>query len=88
MESFTNLGECYKSKSDFTEAIKWYDKALQLVSRESIQAYALKFEIASLYEAKKESAKALQLFSEVHEWNPEYEDVTARIKNIENQASE
>jgi tetratricopeptide (TPR) repeat protein len=88
MESFTNLGECYKRKNEFSEAIKWYEKALQLVSGESIQAYALKYEIASLYEAKKESDKALLLFGEVLEWNPEYGDVTARIKHIESQAAE
>ena len=88
MESFTNLGECYKRKNEFSEAIKWYEKALQLVSGESIQAYALKYEIASLYEAKKESDKALLLFGEVLEWNPEYGDVTARIKQIESQAAE
>lgn len=87
MESLTNLGECFKRKDEFSEAIKWYDKALQLVSEESVQAYALKYEIASLYEAKKDAEKALQLFSEVLEWNPEYGDVTERIKSIENQAS-
>jgi tetratricopeptide (TPR) repeat protein len=87
LESFTNLGECYKRKSDFGEAIKWFEKALQLVEAESIQAYALKYEIASLYEAKNESDKALQLFAEVLEWNSEYGDVTTRIKTIEEQAS-
>jgi tetratricopeptide (TPR) repeat protein len=87
MESFTSLGECHKRKNEFSEAIKWYEKALKLVRAESIQAYALKYEIASLYEAKNESDKALLLFSEVLEWNPEYGDVTARIKSIEKQAS-
>jgi len=87
MESFTNLGECYKHKNEFSEAIKWYEKALKLVGGNSIQAYALKYEIASLYEAKKESEKALMLFGEVLKWNPEYGDVTARIRSIEKQAS-
>jgi tetratricopeptide (TPR) repeat protein len=87
MESFTNLGECYKRKNEFSEAIKWYEKALKLVDRNSIHAFALKYEIASLYEAKEESDKALLLFGEVLEWNPEYGDVTLRIKNIEKQAS-
>jgi len=87
MESFTNLGECHKRKNEFSESMKWYEKALKLVGGESNQAYALKYEIASLYEAKKESDKALLLFGEVLEWNPEYGDVTARIKNIEKQAS-
>lgn len=87
MESFTNLGECYKRKDEFGEAIKWYEKALKLVAGNSIQEYVLKYEIASLYEAKEESDKALLLFGEVKEWNPEYGDVTARIRSIEKQAS-
>ena len=87
MESFTNLGECFKRKEDFGEAIKWYEKALKLVAGNSIQEYVLKYEIASLYEAKEESDKALLLFGEVKEWNPEYGDVTARIESIEKQAS-
>jgi tetratricopeptide (TPR) repeat protein len=88
VETFTNLGECHKRKNEFSEAIIWYEKAMKLVRAESIQAYALKYEIASLYEAKNESDKALLLFSEVLEWNPEYGDVTARIKSIEKQASQ
>jgi tetratricopeptide (TPR) repeat protein len=87
MESFTNLGECYKRLNEYGEAIKWYEKAMKLVGADSIQAYALKYEIASLYEAKKESEKALRLFGEVLEWNPEYGDVTSRIKSIEKQAA-
>ncbi|UCE41768.1 MAG: tetratricopeptide repeat protein [Candidatus Aminicenantes bacterium] len=87
MESFTNLGECHKRKNDFSEAIKWYEKALKLVGEESIQAYVLKYEIASLYEAIKESDKALLLFGEVLEWNSEYGDVSTRIKSIEKQVS-
>jgi tetratricopeptide (TPR) repeat protein len=87
LESFTNLGECYKRQNDFSEAIKWYEKAMKLVGVDSVQAYALKYEIASLYEAKMESDKALQLFGEVLEWNPDYGDVTTRIKNIQQQSS-
>jgi tetratricopeptide (TPR) repeat protein len=87
MESFTNLGECYKRKNEFSEAIKWFEKALKLVEENSVQAYVLKYEIAVLYEAKEESDKALLLFGEVMEWNPEYGDVTTRIKSIEEQAA-
>jgi tetratricopeptide (TPR) repeat protein len=88
MECCTNLGECYKRKNDFSEAVKWYEKAIDLVDNDSIQAFALKYEIASLYEAKGESDKALTLFSEVKEWNPEYGNVTARIENLQKQMSE
>lgn len=87
MESFTNLGECYKRQGDLSEAISWYEKAMKLVGDETIQAYALKYEIASLYEAQNKSDKALRLFEEVLEWNPGYGDVGARIKNLEEQTS-
>jgi tetratricopeptide (TPR) repeat protein len=87
MECYTNLGECYKRKNDFSEAIKWYEKAINLVDDDSIQAFALKYEIASLYEAQSESDKALKLFKEVKDWNSEYGDVTARVDNLQKQTS-
>ncbi len=87
MECYTSLGECYKRKSDLREAIKWYEKAMSLVGEDSIQAFALKYEIASLYEALMELEKALKLFSEVKDWNPEYGDVTSRVENLEKQAA-
>jgi tetratricopeptide (TPR) repeat protein len=87
MECFTNLGECHKRKKDFMEAIKWYEKAAGLVDKNSIQAFALKYEIASLYEAQNDSDRALRLFGEVKDWNPDYGEVTSRIKNIEEQAA-
>ncbi len=87
MECYTNLGECYKRKNDLREAIKWYEKAMSLVGEDSIQAFALKYEIASLYEAQSESDKALKLFSEVKNWNPDYGDVTSRIETLEKQTA-
>lgn len=83
MECYTNLGECYKRKKDLMEAIKWYGEALDFVEESSIQAYALKYEIACLYEELNDSEMALQLFGEVKDWNPEYGEVTSRIKSIE-----
>ena len=87
MECCTNLGECYKRKNDFSEAIKWYEKAISLVDDDSIQAFALKYEIASLYEELREPDKALELFNEVKDWNSEYGDVTARIENLRKQTT-
>lgn len=87
MECYTNLGECYKRKNDLREAIKWYEKAMSLVGEDSIQAFALKYEIASLYEAQSESDKALKLFSEVKNWNPDYGDVASRIETLEKQTA-
>jgi tetratricopeptide (TPR) repeat protein len=87
MECYTNLGECYKRKGDFGKAIEWYEKAFRLVEGDSIHAFALKYEIASLFEAQNDSGRALQLFEEVKHWNPDYGEVTSRIKSIEEQAS-
>jgi tetratricopeptide (TPR) repeat protein len=87
LECYTNLGECHKRKQDFLQAIEWYKKALDIVEEDSIQAFALKYEIASLYEAQNDPDRALSLFGEVKDWNPEYGEVTSRIKNLEEQAS-
>lgn len=87
MECYTNLGECHRRKGDFAEAIKWFERAKNMVAEDSIQAFALKYEIASLYEAQNDSDRALRLFEEVKDWNPEYGEVTSRIKSIEEQAA-
>lgn len=88
MESFTNLGECHKRKNDLSEAINWYEKALDLTETNSVQAFVLKYEIAALYEEQKDFDKALRLFVEIMEWNSEYGDVTSRIQDIEKRISE
>ncbi len=87
MECYTNLGECCKRKKSFMEAIKWYEKAFHLVDENSIQAFALKYEIASLYEAQNDSARALRIYEEVRDWNPDYGEVTLRIKSLEEQSA-
>ncbi len=82
MESYTNLGECHKRKNDLSVAIKWYEKALNVTEQDSVQAFVLKYEIASLCEAQEDFDRALQLFGEVVDWNSEYGDVTTRIQDI------
>jgi len=82
LECYTNLAECYKRKSDLDSAAKWYQKALRLVKKGSLQEYALKYELGLLYEAQEKKDEALALYREVMDWDSGFGDVKNRIKAL------
>ena len=83
VECYTVISNCYRQKKDFQEATKWVEKALKLSKVGSDWFYALKYELASLYEELKETNKALALYEEIKKWNSEYKDVVNKIKILE-----
>jgi tetratricopeptide (TPR) repeat protein len=84
VECFSIISFCYRQKKDYKEAMKWIDKAQDVEEKETNQEYALKYELASLYEDMEDSKKALKIYDEVNKWNPEYRDVAERIKSLQN----
>jgi len=83
VECYTVISNCYRQKKDTKEAAKWLAKALKITKEGSDWFYALKYELASIYEEMKETEKALVLYSEIKKWNPEYKDVDSKIKILE-----
>ncbi len=83
VECFTVISNCYRQKKDSQEAAKWLEKALKITKEGSDWFYALKYELASIYEELKETEKALSLYTEIKKWNSEYKDVDRKIKFIE-----
>ena len=83
VECFTVISNCYRQKKDSREAAKWLEKALEITKEGSDWFYALKYELASIYEELKETEKALSLYTEIKKWNSEYKDVDRKIKFIE-----
>ncbi|KKN13295.1 hypothetical protein LCGC14_1007870 [marine sediment metagenome] len=83
VECYTVISNCYRQKKDSQEAAKWLMKALKITKEESDWFYALKYELASIYEELKEIEKAFTLYTEIKKWNPEYKDVSRKIKFIE-----
>jgi len=83
VECYTVISNCYRQKKDSKEASKWLEKALKITKEGSDWFYALKYELASIYEELKETEKAFTLYSEIKNWNPEYKDIDSKIKIIE-----
>jgi tetratricopeptide (TPR) repeat protein len=84
LECYSVISFCQRQKKDFKEAMKWIDKAQSVPDKNSEQEFALKYELASLYEDMKDTKKALKIYSEVQNWNPDYRDVKERIKSLQN----
>ncbi len=83
VECYTVISNCYRQKKDSKEAAKWLEKALKITKEGSDWYYALKYELASIYEEARETEKALALFHEINKWNSEYKDVNSKIKILE-----
>ena len=83
VECYTVISNCYRQKKDSQEATKWLEKALKITEEGSDWFYALKYELASIYEELKEIEKAFTLYTEIKKWNSEYKDVERKIKIIE-----
>ncbi len=83
VECYTVISNCYRQKKDSQEAAKWLEKALKITKEESDWFYALKYELASIYEELKEIEKAFTLYTEIKKWNSEYKDVGRKVKIIE-----
>jgi len=82
LDCYNVMGNCYKQKKDFKEGIKWIEKGLALAEEGSVQYFALKYELASVYEELNENEKALALYNEIKEWNSEYRDVEDKTKSL------
>jgi len=83
VECYTVISNCYRQKKDSQEAAKWLEKALKITKEGSDWFYALKYELASIYEELKEIEKAFTLYTEIKKWNSEYKDVDRKVKIIE-----
>jgi tetratricopeptide (TPR) repeat protein len=83
IECFSIVSFCYRQKKEYKEAMKWLEKAQNVTGKDVNQEFALKYEIASLYEDMNEDDKALKIYDEVNKWNPEYRDVEERINSLQ-----
>lgn len=83
VECYTVISNCYRQKKDSQEATKWLEKALKITKEGSDWFYALKYELASIYEELKKIEEAFILYTEIKKWNSEYKDVERKIKIIE-----
>jgi len=82
-DSFSLISQCYKQKRNFQEAVYWMEEALKHAEEKSDQQFALKYDLASLYEEVDANREALDLYQEVKAWNAQYRDVAKRVRILE-----
>jgi len=85
-ECYSVISFCHRQKKEYREALKWLDKAQGISGKDPVQSYALKYELATLYEEMNERKKALKFFNEVRDWNPGYRDVSEKIESLKGKA--
>lgn len=79
IDSYSLIGQCYRQKRDFDQAATWIKKAMAEVKAGTDQYYALAFELAEIMEAAGDREKAQELFREIHEWSPDFRNVSSRL---------
>ncbi|NIM91016.1 MAG: tetratricopeptide repeat protein [Candidatus Aminicenantes bacterium] len=82
LDCYNVMANCYKQKKDFKKGIKCIEKGLALAEEGSAPFFALKYELASIYEELEENEKALGLYNEIKEWNSEYRDVGDKTESL------
>jgi pilus assembly protein FimV len=82
MQTYTWLAQCFLEKGVPEAAVRWYDKALNVVGIDGETRVALHYELASAYEAAGDKVSALHHFMDVYGSNIDYRDVAERIKAL------
>jgi tetratricopeptide (TPR) repeat protein len=82
MQTYTWLAQCFLEKGVPQAAVRWYDKALNVVGIDGETRVALHYELASAYEASGDKPSALHHFMDVYGNNIDYRDVAERIKAL------
>ena len=82
MQTYTWLANCFLEKALPEAAIRWYEKALNVVGIDGETRIALHYELASAFEAAGDKPTALKHFMEVYGSNIDYRDVAERIKAL------
>ncbi len=82
IDCYLVMSICFRNKQDYNEALIWIEKALQISEEGSVQAFSLKYELASLYEEMGDSLKAMQIFLEVKKWKSGYREVNKKLKKL------
>jgi len=83
IDSLTLISHCYAQKEKPKEAVRWLEKALEKAGQDAHQSFALKYELASLYESMDDRRTALEFYEAVAGWNPEYRDVAAKLQSLQ-----
>ncbi|MEK7703040.1 MAG: tetratricopeptide repeat protein [Nitrospirota bacterium] len=81
-EMFSLLASCYAEQGDFTQAVAVLKNGLNDPRCSDGVRLAISYELASLYDQIGEKEAAFSLYKEVYQINPNFRDVSGKVKEI------
>ena len=78
----TMLALCYMEKGAYQLAIAEFNKIIDAMTPSDSTYLHVKYELANAHMNNKDYGRALELFSEVREYNPEFKDVSAKVDSL------
>jgi tetratricopeptide (TPR) repeat protein len=82
LECASMLGICFIEKGMPKLAVKWFEKGLQAQGRSDEEYLGLRYDLASALEAAGDSARALEIFTELYGQNAKFRDVADRVRQL------
>ncbi len=79
------LGHCFLQKGMLRPAIMWFKKGLETPGHTEDEYQALRYDLGSTYEQAGDSARALEVFSEIYALDVSYRGVAAKVRELQQQ---
>jgi len=76
------IASCYMDKSEYPLAIDEFNKILEYMSPDETNYLRIKYELAEAYVLSNNTDKALEIYIEIHERDPEFRDVSDKIQTL------
>jgi tetratricopeptide (TPR) repeat protein len=76
------LALCYMEKGDYPLAIDEFSKVLELITPADKGYCNVKYEMARAYMGNNDYNKALELYSDVNQMDPEFKDVAVKVDEL------
>ena len=81
----TMLALCYMEKGSYPLAIAEFNKIIDKMAPSDSTYLHVKYELANAHMNNKDYGRALELFSEVQEYNPDFKDVSGKVDSLKAQ---
>jgi len=82
LPSSSMLALCYMEKGLYPLAIEVLIDTLEKMEERDESYWAMKYDLAEVYEKNGDLKEAHSMYFQVHEWNPKFRDVAAKLKQV------
>ncbi len=77
------LGICFMEKGMPQLAVRWFEKGLQAPGRREEEYQALRYDLATAFEASGEQSRALGIYIDLYGQDANFRDVAAKVRELQ-----